>query len=642
MDGTLTENDISLIEEERESVGSSPVFMPSYGHDTHVLTAQAHSAVSKPVFSPLVTPVETQTQAKGTPSDPGVVSGDFWEQWMHTGTHGLNTIPVWQDYTGEGIKVAVFDDGVNYNHGELSANYRTDLDYDVLDDDNDALYNGTGTHGTYVSQIIAADDNGGRIVGVAFDSEIVGIRRGFGASGTQQDVLEGFQHARTAGVDVVNNSWGTSASFGDNKKINFVGPDVSEILDEVENLVELGRGGLGTSVVFAAGNSRFDGESASYKNYQNSVYTITVGALSESGTYAAFSEAGPNLLVTAPGRLLTAANPHDTSSAATISGTSFSAPAVSGVISLMLEANSDLGYRDVQEILALTSRQVDAGGTGWAGEGWQFNGADNWNGGGLHFSHDYGYGNVDALAAVRLAETWTDQQTFANMTQLAPVTSAPALAIPTVGTITDTITIAQDISIEHVIVDLDISHAKAGDLIVTLTSPDGTESTLVYHVNNGAYVTTYGVYTGINFEFSSAAHWGEGSAGTWTLTVEDATSGNSGTLNDWSLSFVGASHSSDDTYIYTNEYAGMTGPRTVLSDSDGGTDTINAAAVSGNTTLNLDTGSGTMAGNLFLIQSGTIIENAYTGDGDDSLTGNDSANILSGRARGRLSVRQRR
>ena len=37
---------------------------------------------------------------------------------------------------------------------------------------------------------------------------------------------------------------------------------------------------------------------------------------------------------------------------------------------------------------------------------WGWNGADTWNGGGQHFSNDYGYGLVDALAAVRLAETW--------------------------------------------------------------------------------------------------------------------------------------------------------------------------------------------------------------------------------------------
>ena len=39
-------------------------------------------------------------------------------------------------------------------------------------------------------------------------------------------------------------------------------------------------------------------------------------------------------------------------------------------------------------------------------EGFKFNGANNWNGGGLHISHDQGFGLVDALAAVRLAEGW--------------------------------------------------------------------------------------------------------------------------------------------------------------------------------------------------------------------------------------------
>ncbi|MFX5522508.1 hypothetical protein ABTD78_24870, partial [Acinetobacter baumannii] len=70
----------------------------------------------------------------------------------------------------------------------------------------------------------------------------------------------------------------------------------------------------------------------------------------------------------------------------------------------MLEANPHLGYRDIQKILAYSARQVDS-----VGSAWTTNGAFNWNGGGLHVSHDYGFGAVDALAAVRLAETWTEQ-----------------------------------------------------------------------------------------------------------------------------------------------------------------------------------------------------------------------------------------
>ena len=44
---------------------------------------------------------------------------------------------------------------------------------------------------------------------------------------------------------------------------------------------------------------------------------------------------------------------------------------------------------------------------------WAYNHADNWNGGGMHFSNDYGFGLVDAHAAVRLAESWTERSTSA-------------------------------------------------------------------------------------------------------------------------------------------------------------------------------------------------------------------------------------
>jgi len=49
---------------------------------------------------------------------------------------------------------------------------------------------------------------------------------------------------------------------------------------------------------------------------------------------------------------------------------------------------------------------------------WQDNDAANWNGGAMHVSHDYGFGEVDALAAVRLAETWARRSTKANESSL--------------------------------------------------------------------------------------------------------------------------------------------------------------------------------------------------------------------------------
>ncbi|PJF20562.1 MAG: hypothetical protein CUN56_15540, partial [Phototrophicales bacterium] len=199
---------ISLIEKERAEASS-----PSVLHDSDSTRLLWSSALTSPnsvgssvsALKAEFSIEETSVLTKGLPSDPGVISGNFWEQWHHTGTYGLNDMPVWNDYTGAGVRVGVIDDGFNYNHSELSANFRTDLDYDVLDNDFDSINSTGDNHGTYVSQIIAGDDNGSRTIGVAFDSEIVGIRRGFNGAGDLTDVVDSFQYALDHNFDVINN-----------------------------------------------------------------------------------------------------------------------------------------------------------------------------------------------------------------------------------------------------------------------------------------------------------------------------------------------------------------------------------------------------------------------------------------------------
>jgi hypothetical protein len=65
-------------------------------------------------------------------------------------------------------------------------------------------------------------------------------------------------------------------------------------------------------------------------------------------------------------------------------------PVVSGVIALMLSANPHLGWRDVQDILAMSATRTGSNyGAGPAnGEQytWGFNAANTWNGGGYHIS----------------------------------------------------------------------------------------------------------------------------------------------------------------------------------------------------------------------------------------------------------------
>jgi len=579
-------------------------------------------------------PDDSDTLTKGIPTDPDVMAPGQ-SQWHLVGTWGLHADQVWNDYTGSGVLIGAMDDGFDYNHSEFG-NYRTDLDYDVMDDDADAIHVVAGDrHGTAVLGTMIADDNGSGTVGVAFDAEGLGIRTGFGANTDLTDMLEGFQYAGTVGLDVMNNSWGFTAAFSDDNALNFGVTDIADITNQMADLAANGRGGLGTSIVFSAGNARTSGENVNYHNLQNSPYAIAVAAIDSDGTVSSFSNPGAALLISAGGTTVyttdrSGAFGYSGGDYTNFSGTSASAPIISGMIGVLLEANPDLGWRDVQEILAYSAQHNDSGDAGW-----QYNGAGNWNGGGLHFSHDYGYGAADLFTAVRLAESWTVQQTSANMTTVTPISAAPALALPNMGTVTTTINVVQDIEIEHVIIHMDIDHTKAGDLVVTLISPDGTESVLVNRVNNGAFTTgSYGI-SGIDFEMTSTAHWGESSQGLWTLRIEDQAGTNTGILNDWSLSFLGKTPSADDVYIYTNDYGNFAGAdlaaRDTLVDSDGGTDTINLAAITTNTTLNMNAGTAsTVAGNTLNIAGGTIIENAWLGDGDDTVTGNASANDIHG------------
>ena len=77
-------------------------------------------------------------------------------------------------------------------------------------------------------------------------------------------------------------------------------------------------------------------------------------------------------------------------------GTSNAAPVVSAVIALMLEANSELTWRDVQGIIAETSTYVDD----------PEDDTDTENAAGFQHSDWYGFGIVNAMGAVEAAMNW--------------------------------------------------------------------------------------------------------------------------------------------------------------------------------------------------------------------------------------------
>ncbi|MBO6804998.1 MAG: M10 family metallopeptidase C-terminal domain-containing protein [Thalassospira sp.] len=83
-------------------------------------------------------------------------------------------------------------------------------------------------------------------------------------------------------------------------------------------------------------------------------------------------------------------------------------------------------------------------------------------------------------------------------------------------------------------------------------------------------------------------------------------------------------------YVYTDEFSDFVGDGNhlpTLEDLNGGTDTLNAAAVTSNTTVKLGA-TATIDGQV--ISSVTGIENVYSGDGTDKLFGDKESNLLSG------------
>ena len=554
----------------------------------------------------------------------------FEDQWY---LKAINAISVWDDYTGEGVKIGIVDDGIT-EHTDLDVDVVNDVvKMDYVDQTSESFLGDEGIHGTFLAGLIAArrDDAGANdgIVGVAHGSDLTAyIAYGDKAFRMRDDSNNLYD------MDVATNSWMYNPGSGPTV---YSGQEFGHVTEELEDAVQNGRDGKGTVVVASAGNARGAGENTNYFELMNSRYAITVGAADSLGKFLPFSTPGANVHVVAPGSDITStdiengggySNDPDGNTALGSDyfngqGTSFSTPIVAGVVALILEANPDLGWRDVKEILAYSAVNSDAGHAGW-----RANAADNWNGGGLHYSHDYGFGMVDALAAVRLAETWgKDAATSANEIVVDGENTISQTVPNNEEGIYSQIEITSGVRIDQIEVELDMLDTDLRDLQVTLISPDGTQSILM----DNASLQGNGV---VKWTLSSGHFIGELGVGMWTLHIVDKDSGDKAVLNSWKLHLYGDEITNDDVYIYTNEYGRFISEayetRGVLEDSEG-TDTINAAAVTTDTKIDLREGETSLiAGRELNVANGTVIENVYTGDGDDKITGNSANNALHG------------
>ena len=519
--------------------------------------------------------VEKSLDVRYEPDDPFYASGDQWHldnQGQNNGTPGidLNTQVAWGDFTGDGIVIGVIDNGVDSNNPDISPNFLNQPSYDYCGYDNDVTPYASDTdnwHGTAVTGIVAGKgDNDIGIAGVAYNSSVVGLRIRGGdcvANYTLQNSTQSaFQH-RLDLIDIYTNSWGPA---DDGQTLD--GPDALA-LAAIEKGIAEGRDGLGSIYTWSNGNGLGNQDQSNKDGYANSRYTIAVGAVNWQGKQTSYSETGSNLLVSAPSSNQTnspsdpsvfttdisgSGGENSTDYTSKMVGTSASTPMVAGVVALMLEANQNLTWRDVQHILVKTSRKVDGGHPGW----FQTKVGNDYN-------HAYGYGLVDATAAVNMAESW---QTVDSeiVVSTGEITVDGLIYDNHEAGASSAVFVNQSMNIENVEVLVDVNHFSRGDLNLFLTSPNGVVSELVLeNLDLGFHYQ--------DWTFSSVVHWDENSFGEWTLKVIDSKSGGSSTgeFRSWDLTFYGTAEDDDDEDGLPNyaEYVIGTGPNNPDYDADG-------------------------------------------------------------------------
>ena len=290
-------------------------------------------------------------------------------------------------------------------------------------------------------------------------------------------------------------------------------------VDALETGVKYGRGGKGVIFTFASGNSFSELDDVNFSGWTNTRYTITVGAVGKDGKHADYSTGGAALTVVAPagadhdiGHLMTAGLGVDTCTDSG-QGTSFACPVVSGVVALMLEANPELSWRDVQGILAETSAIVDDEEDTTAVD----------NAGGFWHSNWYGFGLIDAKAAVESAMGWelyTEELQAIGLSadENAVLTDEPDNKFVSKITLDpNRDAFPDDFVTESTVVLLDLSHYNRGDLELELVSPSGTSSIL----HPGKIPESNQLTGEERWKLMSLRNWGENPSGTWKLKIRD-------------------------------------------------------------------------------------------------------------------------
>ncbi len=350
---------------------------------------------------------------------------DVSPEAIEWGVSNVNAPQVWATYgaTGAGIIIAGQDTGIRWTHNALKSQYRgwngasADHNYNWWD----AIHSDIGAanpcginltvpcddhgHGTHTVGTVVGDDGGSNQIGVAPGAQWIGCRNMESGVGTPATYAECFQFflapTDLAGLNpnpdlaphVINNSWGCPPTEGCNSEAQWI----------VIQTVQRNLRAAGVLVVASAGNDGTLGCGSINTPLAIFPESFAVGAYSSSNTIASFSSRGPRFFteiqgpdLSAPGVSVRSATRSSDTAYGSSSGTSMAGPHVVGVVALLWSAVPDLvGQVPASEQYLRETANKSVVGTACG------SGANTapWN----TWDNTYGYGRIDALAAIQAA-----------------------------------------------------------------------------------------------------------------------------------------------------------------------------------------------------------------------------------------------
>ena len=454
----------------------------------------------------------------------------------------MNVEEAWKTgVSGKGVVVTILDDGVEWSHPDLEANYDAAASRDLNDRDADPFprYDilNSNKHGTRCAgQVSAAANNSKCGVGIAYNSKIGGVRV---LDGAIVDALEAEALSFNRNhIDIYSASWGPD---DDGRTVDGPGPLASRAL---EDGILKGRNGLGSIFVWASGNGGKFFDNCNTDGYTTSIYTLSISSVSEKGLIPWYSEPCSSSIATTYSSGATRSGERkvvttDLRGKCTTkhTGTSASSPIASGIVALALEANKNLTWRDVQHLVIRSARPKG----NLKANDWRTNGV------GLHFSHSYGFGLIDAAHLVKNARSWktVPEQQKCTYRQAVSEEKLEYLILPqreeSISLEVENAGCVKNIKhLEHFHIIINLSStARRGDLSVSVISPMGTTSELLGFRPFDDLRTGFSLFG--KWPMMSVHFWGENPVGTWKLVIKNKGESGKAILHDWYVVLYGTS-----------------------------------------------------------------------------------------------------